>query len=155
MFCIIYKITNLLNGKCYVGQTWQTIQRRFAQHIRRNDSVKLYNAIQKYGFSNFTIECLTIVSTQEIADVYERYFISIYRSNERNIGYNISNGGRGIGKHTPETIAKISNALKGRKNGTMTYEHKNNLSKSKIGHLVSKETKNKISKSNTGKKLSK
>lgn len=153
MFCIIYKITNLLNNKYYVGQTWQPMKDRFAQHAQRNDSVKLYNAMEKYGSNNFTIECLTVVSTQTLADFYETYFISRFKSNDRDVGYNISNGGRGVGKHTPQTKEKISTSLTGREKEPFTDEHKVNMSRSKMGHLVSKETRDKISKTNTGKEL--
>ena len=124
MYCIIYKITNLLDQKCYVGQTWQSMKDRFIQHACKNDSKKLFNAMKKYGINNFIIECLTIVSTQSIADYYEIYFISKYNSNSRGVGYNISNGGKGVGKHSYETKSKIS------------------------------DTKMQISKSNTGRKLS-
>jgi group I intron endonuclease len=106
---------------------------RFAQHAQRNDSVKLYNAMEKYGSNNFTIECLTVVSTQTLADFYETYFISRFKSNDRDVGYNISNGGRGVGKHTPQTKEKISTSLTGREKEPFTDEHKVNMSRSKWG----------------------
>jgi group I intron endonuclease len=155
MFCIIYKITNLLNGKCYVGQTWQPMIKRFAQHKYKNSSVKLHRAIVKYGFNNFTIKCLTVVSTQELADYYETYFISYYLANKPKIGYNIGNGGKGIGKHNRQTKIKISEALKGRIVGPCTNERRNNISKGKMGHAVSAKTRDKLSKIFTGKIISK
>jgi group I intron endonuclease len=154
MYCIIYKITNLLGQKCYVGQTWQPMKDRFIQHACKNDSAKLFHAMKKYGKDNFTIECLTIVSTQALADYYEIYFISKYSSNNRDVGYNISNGGKGVGKHSSETKMKISVTLSGRKNGPCSKEHKANMSAAKIGHVVSAETRSKISEANTGKLLS-
>lgn len=51
----IYKITNTMNGKAYVGQTYRTVQERFVEHLRmaRKDRIRykslLYNAIKKYG----------------------------------------------------------------------------------------------------------
>ncbi len=154
MYCIIYKITNLLDQKCYVGQTWQSMKDRFIQHACKNDSKKLFNAMKKYGINNFIIECLTIVSTQSIADYYEIYFISKYNSNSRGVGYNISNGGKGVGKHSYETKSKISATLRGKKKEPFSENHKQNMSKVKMGHVVSEDTKMQISKSNTGRKLS-
>lgn len=56
----IYKITNILNGKCYIGQA-KNYKQRFAQHknYRRGNSEPkktLYKAFDKYGLENFTFE---------------------------------------------------------------------------------------------------
>src|ERR1700722_1661676 len=146
MFCFIYKITNTLDGKIYIGQTWQTMQVRLNQHRYKNDSIKLYNAINKYGVSNFIIKCLTITHTQDIADFYEKQFIEKYNSTNRKIGYNISKGGRSVGKHSDSTKKKISQSRKGKLAGIIfTNEHKKKISEAKMGHSVSKETRQKIS----------
>lgn len=155
MFCIIYKITNKINKKTYIGQTWQTMKLRFLQHSYSNDSIKLYNAIKKYGLHNFTIECITIANTQEIANILEIQFIAKYQSNIRHIGYNISNGGNGVGKHSLQTKVKLSKSLKGKKKAPFTKIHKTNMSKAKMGHSVSQEARDKISKANIGRKLTK
>lgn len=57
----IYKITNLINGKEYIGKTSLTIEERFKQHIRDSrrrafEKRPLYDAINKYGVDNFIIE---------------------------------------------------------------------------------------------------
>jgi group I intron endonuclease len=155
MFCIIYKITNLLNDMCYVGQTWQPLQKRFLQHKNKNDSPKLFNAIEKYGFNNFKIEFIMAVTSQIMADFYETYFIEKFNSKKREIGYNIDNGGKGVGKCSEETKLKISKTLTGRKPTPFTEQHKTNMSIAKIGHSVSIETRNKISVAHTGKILTK
>lgn len=54
----IYKITNLINGKVYIGQTTQPIEKRFKSHCYKDGCTKLYNAMKKYGKSNFSIELL-------------------------------------------------------------------------------------------------
>ena len=56
----IYKITNLINNKVYIGQTIQTIEKRFIQHKSHartgNNNHKLANALRKYGEDNFIVE---------------------------------------------------------------------------------------------------
>lgn len=62
MYGQIYKITNLVNGKLYVGKTVRTLQRRLKVHIAaalrqepRHNHIKLYAAIRKYGEENFIV----------------------------------------------------------------------------------------------------
>ena len=62
---LIYKITNLINNKCYIGQTIKTAEQRWKEHQSHafgshpNDQNKtLYKAIRKYGLENFTFEVL-------------------------------------------------------------------------------------------------
>lgn len=61
---IIYKITNLINGKIYVGQTKRTLKARIYQHIHRSESA-ISLAIQKYGWENFKAEIIEECETQE------------------------------------------------------------------------------------------
>lgn len=89
----IYKITNLINGKVYIGQTSLTPEIRFDKHKRcykSNGCSKLYRAMRKYGKKNFIIE--TICKTNN-PDIDEKYWIKYYNSVE--LGYNISYGGEG------------------------------------------------------------
>lgn len=168
MFCNVYIIRNTQNNKVYIGQTWKCISNRLREHIRhRNDKrrrcTKLANAMNKYGINNFNIELLTIIHTQTISDYWENYFIEKYDS--INNGYNIKNGGS-KGRHSAETAAKISKALKGKE---FSKNHRENISKSRIGkpnfYMVgntiwlgkthSEETKQKLREINKGKRLSK
>lgn len=93
----IYKITNLINGKCYIGQTSRTIEERFKQHLK--DSKKeerinypLYRAFNKYGLNNFEI---IEIEKCEIEKLNERevYWIDYYNSFYD--GYNQTLGGEG------------------------------------------------------------
>lgn len=56
----IYKITNLINNKCYIGKTERTIEKRWKEHLRKRNSLDLplYRALNKYGINNFQIEQL-------------------------------------------------------------------------------------------------
>ena len=87
----IYKTTNLINGKIYVGLSTKTVE----EGTKYYGSGKLINkAIKQYGLENFTKEILTrdIEDKKQLAKL-EVEFIKEYNSTDRNIGYNISAGG--------------------------------------------------------------
>lgn len=93
----IYKITNKLNGKCYIGQSID-IKIRWMQHIHEGinntKKGKLYPEIYKYGIDNFSFEVLEECElNQVILDERERYWIEHY--NSYNDGYNSTKGGQG------------------------------------------------------------
>lgn len=94
----IYKITNKLNGKIYIGQTIKTLAERFQKHCwgtTENDkyhlNMAIKKAIRKYGKENFTIELIEEVETTKL-DEREVYWISFYDS--YNKGYNCTLGGQ-------------------------------------------------------------
>ena len=88
----IYKITNLINGKCYIGQTRRGLYIRFEEHCI-NDS-KVGRAIKKYGKDNFYIELLATTNDPNKADYLETKFIKEFDSFKN--GYNATKTGRGI-----------------------------------------------------------
>ena len=111
---IIYKYTNLINGRVYVGKTSQTLfqrhhQHRFGRHSPFND------ALRKYGIKNFELESLIEVEP-EFSSFAEMIFISALKANNRQFGYNITAGGEGtVGyRHRGETKERISQKLLGR-----------------------------------------
>lgn len=98
----IYKITNQVNKKIYVGQTKQTIRRRFRGHKQaakdnKKSSYKLYNAMNKYGADKFSIEVIETVQASTVSELKsllnerEIYWIKQYDS--YNSGYNSNLGG--------------------------------------------------------------
>ena len=93
MTCSIYVITNSINKKVYVGQTWKTLEHRFNGHcIKQKDKIsRIFNAINKYGRDNFKIECIAMCSDQETADYLEILYIKEYNSIKT--GYNLRLGG--------------------------------------------------------------
>lgn len=123
--CSIYVITNSINNKVYVGQTWRSIKRRFQIHLQNSTvshCIKLRRAMQKYGLKNFSIKLLTICHTQKIADYWETFFIRKFNSLKN--GYNVlefSKNRKGI-KHSSETKNKMSQARRGAGNGNSTLE---------------------------------
>lgn len=92
----IYCYKNKTNGKCYVGKT-SNISRRKSRH-RRNafiDKLTLpfYNALRKYGEDGFDFSILDSFHLENIIFDLEVFYISAYKSNNRNYGYNITSGG--------------------------------------------------------------
>ena len=84
----IYKITNTLNEKLYVGQTRQPIEKRFLQHAKAH--TPLGNAMRTCELENFTLEVIERCETQSQAN--ERFWIKVLKCRVPN-GYNQSNGG--------------------------------------------------------------
>lgn len=93
MYGIIYKITNKVNNKIYIGQTTKGFKKRYCGNIKFTKNRYLKADIEKYGIDAFEInEQLDIAETADELDEKERYYISLYSSNERNKGYNIMSG---------------------------------------------------------------
>jgi group I intron endonuclease len=110
---VIYKYTNKINGKVYIGQTVQTMARRHNDHLqdarKKRHSMPFHNAIRKYGIKSFDKEILFTAFDNESLSESEAYFIQLYKSQNKLLGYNIKNGG-GNGKHAAETVDKIKTA---------------------------------------------
>lgn len=141
---IIYKITNLVNNKIYIGQTKEfkadgstkqkygidgRLKCHFGNAFSKNKKVNtgcpiLYNAIRKYGKDKFIVEELCSCKLEE-RNEKEKYFIKILNAIDNKIGYNISFGGNGgesniIRKETNENIRiKISRS---QSNGEMNIK---------------------------------
>lgn len=93
----IYKITNLINNKIYIGQAID-IQHRWWGHLncaKKQVNTFLYKAIRKYGENNFIVEQIDSANTKEELDSKEIYWIRELGSNHPEIGYNLTAGGTG------------------------------------------------------------
>lgn len=96
----IYKITNRVNGKVYIGQTRFTVEHKFKQHYK-NYNIEhrqrpLYHAFAKYGIDNFSVETIEECSIEKLNE-REIYWIAYYDS--FNKGYNATLGGSGTAKY--------------------------------------------------------
>lgn len=113
----IYKITNIINGKCYIGQSIY-LKKRLKRHLSyksHKDNLALYKAFNKYGVDKFTIEILETIDTEKCdnikseLDKLEIFYIKKYNSYIS--GYNQTLGGdAGIAgyKFTEEQRRKVS-----------------------------------------------
>ena len=124
----IYKITNKLNNKIYIGQTYnKTIYDRFARHIGEanpHHPSLIDRAIYKYGKDNFVIEQIDEASSLDELNNKEKYWIKYYNSTDRTIGYNLTSGGNGgntylnkTDKEMQQIKEKISKSNSGKNNG--------------------------------------
>lgn len=112
---IIYKYTNKINQKVYIGQTCQTLRERAGKNgYRYKHCLHFYAAICKYGWENFEPEILEYIADQSIADEREIYYIKQYDSITS--GYNIDRGGHKEKCRSEVTKEKISEALKSKNN---------------------------------------
>lgn len=95
----IYCITNLVNGKKYVGKTSSPLGIRWSQHVHTglhdDDRTPLKDAIRKYGRENFSLEILATYATDQEAFDAEDGWIEKMQSRVSQHGYNLKGGGRG------------------------------------------------------------
>lgn len=119
---VIYKITNLVNNKIYIGQTINYDERvrhhkqiAFRENSKERDK-PLYRAIRKYGVDNFKFEIIDEASNIDELNAKEIHWIAYYDCCvDGNKGYNLDKGGKN-GLKSEETKRKISEAQKGEKN---------------------------------------
>lgn len=116
MHGVIYKVTNTIDGKVYIGQTKQPFHWRYPRGISSTTNAYLKEAISEYGEDVFLVEKeFDSAESQEELDEKEKYYISLYKSTDRRYGYNIMSGGLHA-KHAEESKEKIRNAQMGELN---------------------------------------
>lgn len=127
---IIYKHTNQVNNKVYIGQTINEYKRKYAhKHTLNSWRSYFHNAIKKYGYDKFVYEILEEIDDIDVKelkiklDTLEQKYISVYKSNDPNFGYNLTLGGGGtLGlKQSKESNLKRSKTHKA-KCKTLTKE---------------------------------
>lgn len=160
---LIYKVTNKINGKEYVGQTTQSLKERKRKHIskalNKGDIFYFHHALRKYGPENFSWEIIhdNIDNIDELNE-FEIYYICYYNSFEK--GYNLTLGGKSNAgfRHSEEAKKRISETLKGKHHSEETKRKISVANTGKapwLGKHHSKETRRKMSEINKGKRLSK
>ncbi len=141
---IIYKATNKVNGKSYIGQTVQEFNIRINDHISRSsrkvDNFHFHNALRRYGSENFNWLILCSCKNKMELNSKEIYYIDKFDS--FNSGYNMNIGGKGNSGWTvsDEIRNKISKSKKGVRLSPRSKEWCSNISKGKMGSKLSKET---------------
>lgn len=110
----VYKHTNMINGKVYIGITSNKPEKRWGSNgINYKTNKHFYAAIKKYKWENFKHEIIFQNLTKEEACLSEIELIKQYKSNNPKFGYNKSTGGdlSSLGTvriQTPEVRKKIS-----------------------------------------------
>jgi group I intron endonuclease len=173
----IYKITSP-SGKIYIGQSVDC-EKRFSQYkkLHSTNQTFLYNSLKKHGSENHNFEIIHLCLKEELNQL-ECHYISFFDTFNTLHGLNLTSGGDAPEMVSDETRKKISESIKGEKNGfygkkhteetkekirkihignkyalgvVRSEEYKLKSSLSRIGKKSSEETKKKISMSNTGK----
>lgn len=111
---IIYKVTNLINGKIYIGQTIHTLKQRKNGHetqaLKSKRPFKFHENLIKYGFNNFKWEIIDECNNRNELDKLETYYINYY--NSYNNGYNMTPIGKGSISHSKLTREKLRQIFK-------------------------------------------
>jgi len=159
-FGIIYKATNKINGKVYVGQTIRGLSDRKYNHLlesklRRYNSI-FHRAIKKYKPINFEWEVLEYCDSKEELNEMEFHYIKQYNSFVPN-GYNLTLGGEGSCgfKVSDKTKKKISNSLRGNKSYWYGKKHSKDtidkIKKARRNYVFTEAHRKNISESLSGK----
>ena len=148
---IIYKTTNLINGKFYVGKD----ERNKPDYL--GSGINLNRAIKKYGKENFIKEVLEVCSTREELIEREKYWIKETKAQE--LGYNIADGGWGGNTYDEETKQRVSQFFKGRYVSPETIEKRKETRRKKEqenldAYKLSEEQKKVIGDFHRGKEIS-
>lgn len=154
---VIYKITNVVNGKVYIGQTVMSLGRRWSQHSTSKKNSSMYNAFRRYGPEHFAIEAICSTTSPEHLNELEQFFIKQYDSLVPN-GYNLTTGGNSAFKRSEHTKKLQSEAMKGR---TVSQEIRDKISATLFGRVGNRlgathtsEARKLISEKQKGRKLS-
>lgn len=120
----VYMHTCIITDKKYVGITCrEPWTRRFnGDGSGYKNCIHFWNAIQKYGWENFTHEILEICETMKEANKLEHYYIAFYKTNNPEFGYNIKTGGEHQ-KYPDEVCKRISEAKKGKASRPAGWKH--------------------------------
>jgi group I intron endonuclease len=163
---IIYKATNTVNGKVYIGKTERTLSQRKSEHkymAKVNDRRSPFQiAILKYGgVSAFIWEQIDTFANAEELEEKEKFWVAFYKADNPAHGYNHTVGGIKT-VYTQEARKKISEAQKGEKSywfgKSHTFEARKKMSEAhkgintwQKGKKASEETKRKMSEARKGK----
>ena len=115
VYGVIYKITNKVNGKVYVGQTTMGFNKRYdnTNWWEKTHNEHLKSSVEKYGVENFKVnKTFDFAFSKEELDIKEISYIIMYKSNDREFGYNKKDGGAN-GVYSIESRIKMSEAHKG------------------------------------------
>ena len=153
MYCV-YRHINKINGKQYIGCTKRQPKKRWGKDGKNYYNTPcFFEAIKEFGWENFEHEIIKEGLTKEQAYELERQLIKKYKTQDRQYGYNILEGG--VATYLPQEVReKMSKSMKGNKNALgveFTEERRRKISESLKGRSFSEEHKKNISKARKGK----
>jgi group I intron endonuclease len=157
---VVYKATNKINGKAYVGQTVLSLRERMGDHRRKafvhGSRSHFHAAIRKYGFDAFEWRTLERVLFREALNATERFWIKKLNTANPNHGYNNTNGGDSF-EFTADVRRKIGEAGRGIKRSEAFKENLRKVVSGSgnpfYGKRHTEEAKEKNRKAHLGKKL--
>lgn len=158
---IVYLITNSVNGKCYVGKTVGSLEKRWGRHCydaEKGSAAFLACAIRKHGRENFICTVIEEIDDRGAAlSDRERYWIKTLNTNviAGGVGYNMNESAGGVAgvKRSAETRQRMSVAQMGKRHTDETKRKLAAANRTK-GQKRSDETKRKMSSVQRGKKRS-
>lgn len=145
---IIYKTTNLVNSKIYVGQDSNNNSNYLGS------GKLLCRAIKKYGIENFKKEIIEVCLSKTELNEKEIYWIEKLDARNPECGYNIMLGGNGISKGYKFSDEWRNNIRKGHTGLKYSDVHRQNISLGQTGRIQSDETKEKIRAAAKNRKMS-
>lgn len=154
----IYSITNIINGKKYIGQSVDVKSRirnhKWALRHNRHENDHLQKSFNKYGEDGFIFNIICECEETQL-DALERFYIALYDCINPNYGYNSETGGN-LNKHlSDESRSKMSKMRSGENSGMWgkkhTEETKAIMREKALGRQMSDEAKEKSSASHKGK----
>lgn len=149
---IIYQVTNLINGKIYIGLTKQKLLRRWQGHVQyanNGSKTALHCAIRKYGQNAFSVTAIASCLCRDESGDVEAEIICDRGSKAPN-GYNLTSGGDGVVGLSKEIRDIISQKNKGRK---LSPDALKRRAERQRGRIVSDEVREKLRVAHTGKRL--
>ena len=147
-YCV-YKITNIKNGKIYIGKTSANTTKRWKDHVRaatnpRAKKQVIHLAIQKYGLDNFIFEIISYHKTEDTAYKKEQALIKQFKSNNSKFGYNQNKGGKVYGvdnrKLTNLQVKRLMKEYATTDLSLLQLSRKYYLSKTTVKSIISRET---------------
>lgn len=142
---VIYKITNKINGKIYIGQTNNSLEYRWKQHCAPYSKTNsyLYNSVKCHGKEVFETKIIARCNNQEEMDHRETYYIRLFNTLVPN-GYNLRSGGSRGRMH--EESKKLLSKVKKGKHYSPSTEFKKGQPSLRVGTKHTEETKRKMRK---------
>lgn len=143
---IIYICVNLFDGKRYIGQTCQRFEHRKQQHIddafNRGSELYFHRALRKFGLENFIWSVLERNIPIDKLNDKEIYYITKYKTNDRNNGYNLTLGGNQSYSSilTPNQVEEIRSLLKNTETSVSDIAEKYKIGTSSISDINNGDT---------------